>query len=163
MHSLFGSMTQAFSNPYLVTRILSEIFVACSYMGASVLRWSIVVTIKYVLIRLSFILHINSSILHRFYQHRLTFISAWIFCCKVNIWIVNFAREKSVHFQLKNGCSCEGVEVLERENVSTCEVLESPTPRGQSPVVGGLKWWLSRGCKRPFHREAQIWVKQYLA
>ena len=37
------------------------------------------------------------------------------------------------------------------------------TPRGQSSVVGGLKWWLSRGCKRPFHREAQIWVKQYLA
>ena len=38
-----------------------------------------------------------------------------------------------------------------------------PSPRGQSSVVGGLKWWLSRGCKRPFHREAQIWVKQYLA
>ena len=37
------------------------------------------------------------------------------------------------------------------------------TPRGQSSVVGGLKWWLSRGGKRPFHREAQIWVKQYLA
>ena len=36
-------------------------------------------------------------------------------------------------------------------------------PRGHSSVVGGLKWWLSRGCKRPFHREAQIWVKQYLA
>ena len=36
-----------------------------------------------------------------------------------------------------------------------------PTPRGQSSVVGGLKWWLL--CKRPFHREAQIWVKQYLA
>ena len=34
-------------------------------------------------------------------------------------------------------------------------------PWGQSSVVGGLKWWLSRGCKRPFHREAQIWVKQY--
>ena len=37
------------------------------------------------------------------------------------------------------------------------------TPRGQSSVEGGLKWWLSRGCKRPFHREAQIWVKLYLA
>ena len=37
------------------------------------------------------------------------------------------------------------------------------SPRGQSSVVGGLKWWLSRGCKRPFHREAQIWVKQCLA
>ena len=40
---------------------------------------------------------------------------------------------------------------------------DNNTPRGQSSVVGGLKWWLSRGCKRPFHRQAQIWVKQYLA
>ena len=41
--------------------------------------------------------------------------------------------------------------------------IDTRSPRGQSSVVGGLKWWLSRGCKRPFHREAQIWVKQYLA
>ena len=27
--------------------------------------------------------------------------------------------------------------------------LPNQSPRGQSSVVGGLKWWLSRGCKRP--------------
>ena len=53
---------------------------------------------------------------------------------------------------------------LELTNYSfTITVYLRLSPRGQSSVVGGLKWWLSRGCKRPFHREVQIWVKQYLA
>ena len=53
--------------------------------------------------------------------------------------------------------------IIVKMSVQMYFFLVLDTPWGQSSVVGGLKWWLSRGCKRPFHREAQTWVKQYSA
>ena len=88
-----------------------------------------------------------------------------IFGSKVNIWNVSWTRVTAFIFDSANGCSCESVEVLDTENVSTRGVITSIINVGWQylyiPKIQRCSFW-SLGLDELFH-PTFYWANDYLS